>query len=87
MIEIPADWRDRYLTVEMAAAVVAMSPKAMYNMIHRGQGPELVRIGRRIRISGSALARWAEGHVNTAKDESLPVERTRNVSLVADYEG
>ncbi|MGI8908102.1 MAG: helix-turn-helix domain-containing protein [Candidatus Sumerlaeaceae bacterium] len=79
METVPSDWRDRYLSVKTAAAIVAMTPKAMYNAINRGNGPDTERPGRRIRIAGSALVKWVEGTASSSAPDysEMPPERKR----------
>lgn len=74
----PENWRDSYLTVAQAAEVVNMTPKALYNRISRGEGPQLARIGRTIRIYGVSLVEWIENSSPASQDNILPDQRKRN---------
>ena len=55
---IPKDWRDRYLSVEQAAAIIGDSPKTLYNRNSRGDGPIYYRIGRKCKYLGRELEDW-----------------------------
>ena len=48
------------LTVEEASAILRVSRFTLYAEIKRGHIPGVVRIGRTIRLSRSALAAWFE---------------------------
>jgi hypothetical protein len=54
-VHIPADWRDRYLSVDQAAVILNESPKTLYNRNSRGDGPIFYRIGGRCKYYGKEL--------------------------------
>lgn len=60
----------RLLRVREAAKLTGIERWRLYEMIKRGQGPPHMRIGRTIRISEVALARWIEEqHAATTNEE------------------
>lgn len=76
----PKNWRECYLTVAQAADVVNMTKKALYNRINRGEGPQLARIGRSIRIPGESLVAWLESCSTNRSAEPPPPQNKRNGS-------
>lgn len=59
--QIPTDYiPDEMLTVRQAAGLLGMSEKALRNRIDRNVGPDLIRLGRSIRILGHHLREWVE---------------------------
>ncbi len=46
------------LTVDEVAAVLRTSKKAVYALVARGQLPGVVRVGRRVLVSQTALLGW-----------------------------
>lgn len=55
---MPQDWKDRYLTVSQMAVLIGRTPKAVYNMHHRGQTPPSYKIGRKLCWYGREVDRW-----------------------------
>lgn len=83
----PKNWRECYLTVAQAADVVNMTKKALYNRINRGEGPQLARIGRSIRIHGQSLVLWLESPNDAIGSmAALPPQNKRNGSHGGDNE-
>lgn len=79
MNTVPPNWRDCYLTVAQAASIVNMTTKALYNRINRGEGPELARIGRSIRIHGESIVIWIETpNDDVGAIDPLPSQNRRN---------
>jgi hypothetical protein len=60
-VVIPVGWRDRYLTVAQAALIGNFTPHALYNKIHRGEGPRYFKQGFSVRIFGGDLEMWLRG--------------------------
>ena len=58
---IPAALPD-VLTVDEAAAILRVNRKTLYEAVRLGTVPGVVRIGRNIRISRSALLGWVQGN-------------------------
>jgi excisionase family DNA binding protein len=56
---IPKDLAQRVLTVDEAAALLRIGRTATYDAIRRGEVPS-IRVGRRLRVPGAALARLLE---------------------------
>ena len=61
-------WVDRsdpaVITVDEAAALLRVDRKSIYESIRRGELPGVVRVGRAIRISRTALLQWLSGRVS-----------------------
>jgi excisionase family DNA binding protein len=49
------------ITVDEAAALLRVDRKSIYESIRRGELPGVVRVGRAIRISRTALLQWLSG--------------------------
>jgi excisionase family DNA binding protein len=49
------------LTVEEAAALLRVNHKTLREAIHRNEVPGVVRLGRVIRLSRTALLDWVQG--------------------------
>lgn len=56
---------ETWLTVKEAAPIVQMSEQALYAAIREKQFPA-IRIGRRIRISPTALREWSQTQQTTS---------------------
>ena len=54
----------RYLTIAEAADLMRSTPRALYNLIYKGEFPGVHRYGRRILIRRSALIDWLESSVS-----------------------
>ena len=52
----------RLLRVREAAKQTGLEKWRLYELIKRGEGPPHMRVGRTIRISESARAKWIEEH-------------------------
>jgi excisionase family DNA binding protein len=50
----------RLLTVAQVARLTGVQRWRIYELISRGQGPPVLRLGRTIRVSEAALLRWIE---------------------------
>jgi len=61
-VHLPADWRDKYLTVEQLAVLIGRTPRAVYNLIYRAQDPVSYRIGRRVLYYGRDVEAWIQQH-------------------------
>ncbi|MBX7096443.1 MAG: helix-turn-helix domain-containing protein [Myxococcaceae bacterium] len=62
---------DAVLTVPEAATLLRLNPKTVYEAVSRGELPHQ-RIGRRIRLSRSALITWlsqGQGRVPRSKEK------------------
>jgi len=57
------------LTVEEAAAFLRVNRKTLYEAVRLGSVPGVVRLGRTIRISRSALIGWVQGNGSPALGE------------------
>lgn len=57
-VYIPANWRERYLTVEQVAALIGRTPRAVYNLNYRGAGPIPYPNGRRVLYYGREVEEW-----------------------------
>jgi excisionase family DNA binding protein len=57
------------LTVEEAAAFLRVNRKTFYEAIRLGSVPGVIRLGRTIRISRTALLAWIEGNGGPALGE------------------
>ena len=58
------------LTVDEAAALLRVDRKSIYESIRRGELPGVVRVGRAIRISRTALLQWLSGQVRVSRSEA-----------------
>lgn len=45
-----------------AAALLGLTPGALRDLVYKGRGPAVVRIGRRTLFSAVDLANWLEAH-------------------------
>jgi predicted DNA-binding transcriptional regulator AlpA len=61
-VHIPADWRDRYVTVEQLAVLIGRTPRAIYNLNYRDEGPVPYRMGRRVLYYGHDVEAWIQRH-------------------------
>jgi excisionase family DNA binding protein len=57
------------LTVEEAAAFLRVNRKTFYEAVRLGSVPGVIRLGRVIRISKSALISWVQGNGGPALGE------------------
>ncbi len=57
------------LTVEEAAAFLRVNRKTLYEAVRLGSVPGVIRLGRVIRISKSALISWVQGNGGPALGE------------------
>jgi excisionase family DNA binding protein len=48
------------LTVPETAALLRLTPKAVYTLIGSAQLPGVIRLGRRVRVDRAALVSWLE---------------------------
>ena len=55
------------LTVDEAAAILRVDRKSIYESIRRGELPGVVRVGRVIRISRTALVQRLAGQVRVSR--------------------
>jgi excisionase family DNA binding protein len=60
------------MTVEELAAHLRVRPKTIYAAIRRKQIPGIVRVGRVIRISRSAVLAWLSGQDREVRSRRLP---------------
>lgn len=57
-VHVPSNWKDRYLSVEQLAALLGRTPRAIYNLHHRGKTPPGYKIGRRLSWYGREVDDW-----------------------------
>jgi excisionase family DNA binding protein len=60
------------LTAEELAALLRVQPKTVYAAIRRRQIPGIVRVGRLIRISRTAVLAWLAGQDREVRSRRLP---------------
>lgn len=58
---------DRYLTLNELADRLSVSPRVIYGLRYRGDGPPGVRVGRELRFDPADIDRWLDGRKETAK--------------------
>ncbi|NTX35402.1 helix-turn-helix domain-containing protein [Myxococcus llanfairpwllgwyngyllgogerychwyrndrobwllllantysiliogogogochensis] len=59
-----------FLTVKEAAKLLRVNRKTLYEAIRLGQVPDIVRLGRVLRIRRSALVEWQPGNSGPALGEN-----------------
>lgn len=60
----------RLLRVREAAQMTGLERWRLYELIKRGKGPPVMRIGRTLRIPEHALAQWIEEQATTNEEGS-----------------
>lgn len=61
------------MTVAEGARLLRVNPKTIYSQIQRGELPGTRRVGRKIRLSRSALLSWltqGQGRVSRSKEKN-----------------
>lgn len=58
--------RDPVLNIDQVCAVLAVSRPTLMAMIEAGEAPPFFRVGRRRKITASALRAWIERHQHRA---------------------
>jgi len=64
-VQIPADWRDRYLSAQQAAFILNESPKTLYNRNSAGTGPIFYKVGGRCKYHGKDLETYIRSNGGT----------------------
>lgn len=60
----------RLLTVRDVALLLSVTPKAVYQMVHRNEVPGIIRVGKRLRFDCAVLLKWlSKKLVMSPKDE------------------
>lgn len=60
----------RLLTVRDVALLLSVTPKAVYQMVHRDEVPGIIRVGKRLRFDSRLLLEWlSRKRVMSPKDE------------------
>lgn len=57
-VKKPKASRVTCISVEAAAKRVGLSPGYLYKLMRRGEGPQVLRVGKRYILSEQALADW-----------------------------
>lgn len=51
---------DRLLTIPQAAGITCISPRTLWKLLAADRAPEIVRIGRSVRLRASDVDLWIE---------------------------
>lgn len=62
---------EQLLTIKEFCAAQGMCRRSFYNLLARGEGPEVIEIGRRRRISAEAAAAWRDWHSRNLSGDEL----------------
>lgn len=59
----------RLMTARDVALLLSVTPKAVYQMVHRNEVPGIIRVGKRLRFDRRKLLEWLSGkHVMSPKE-------------------
>ncbi len=58
-----------YLTINEMSSILKIPARTIQYLIHKGEGPEVIRIGRTIRVTEESFAKWIDA-LNAEEDGS-----------------